>query len=91
MVYSCGEAKKEGKQVAVYSIIAMGVERIAQTEGRRGRRTKEDEVLRMDTPGGSVYLRKSAVEAAGGSWRALKGRYAGFAAEKGIPFADHTI
>jgi hypothetical protein len=56
----------------------------------RLKRSKADQVLRMDTPGGSIFLRQSAVEQAGGSWARVTGRMQNLAKEKAIPFQDET-
>lgn len=44
----------------------------------------------MDTPGGAIFLRKSALEHAGDDWTKLKGRIRNLAGEKNIPYTDHT-
>ncbi len=58
--------------------------------GILGRRAVVDEVLRIETPGGKVYVKKSAVEGSGDSWKRLKRRMSNLAMEKGIPFLDET-
>lgn len=72
------------------SIIAFDVEQTEEKLGFRGKKTLTDEVLRMETAGGSIYLRKSAVERAGDDWSRVKRRIENLAGEKDIPFADHT-
>lgn len=76
--------------MAKYSITAFDVQRVQEKYGLLGRKTVEDEILRMETPGGSVYLRKSAVEQTGDSWNRVKRRFSGLAGEKNIPFTDLT-
>ncbi len=67
---------------------------VAKVEEKRagllGDRVVEEEVLRMDTPGGCVYLSRSAVERAGDSWTRVKRRLSSQAEEKSIPFWDGT-
>ena len=48
--------------MAKSSITAFDVERIQETAGRLRKKPLEDEVIRMETAGGAIYLRKSAVE-----------------------------
>lgn len=76
--------------MAKNSITSFHVETIQDRTGFLGRKTTEDELLRMDTAGGSIYLRKSAVERAGDNWEPLKRRMWNLAREKEIPFTDHT-
>ena len=59
--------------------------RIEREEKRRG-----DLILCLETAGGNIYLRKSTLEAAGGSWRQLAGRARQQAAAHGIPLTDET-
>ena len=76
--------------MAKSSITAFDVDRVREQAGFFGKKTIEDEVLRMETAGGAIYLRKSAVEAAGDNWKHFKRRLWNLAGEKGIPFEDHT-
>lgn len=76
--------------MAKSSITAFAVEEIVEKTGFRGKKTVADELLRMETAGGNIYLRKSAVERAGDDWKTLKGRVRNLAAEKDIPYADST-
>ena len=50
----------------------------------------ELKILRLKTAGGSVYLRKSAVEDAGDSWARVKRRIEHLAREKDIHYQDST-
>lgn len=77
--------------MAKSSITAFDVERVQEHTGFFGKRAVEDEMLRMETAGGAIYLRKSAVEAAGDNWKHFKRRLWNLAGEKGIPFEDHTV
>ncbi len=72
------------------SITAFEITRTREQTGFRKKKTVDDELLKMETPGGAIYLRKSALEHAGDDWTRLKGRIRNLAAEKNIPYADHT-
>ena len=72
------------------SITAFEIQKTTEQTGFLGRKTVSDEFLRMETAGGSIYLRKSAVERAGDDWLVLKGRIRNLAAEKEIPYTDQT-
>lgn len=72
------------------SITAFDITQIQDQAGFRGKKTVTDELLKMETAGGAIYLRQSAVERAGDNWQTLKGRIRNLAAEKNIPYADHT-
>ncbi len=61
---------------------------ITQRTGFRGRKQKHDEAICLKTGGGSIFLRKSAVEDAGNSWKLLTRRLETLAQEKSIPFTD---
>lgn len=76
--------------MAKSSITAFDVERIQETAGRLRKKPLEDEVIRMETAGGAIYFRKSAVENAGDSWERVKRRFSNLAGEKKIPFTDRT-
>lgn len=76
--------------MAKSSITAFSIQPAEEKAGLFGRKTVPDEILRMETPGGSIYLRKSAVEDAGDSWSRVKRRLRNLAGEKGIPFTDST-
>ena len=76
--------------MAKSSITAFDVERIQETAGRLWKKPLEDEVIRMETAGGAIYLRKSAVENAGDSWERVKRRFSNLSGEKKIPFTDRT-
>lgn len=76
--------------MAKSSITAFDVAQIQEQVGFRGKKTVSDELLKMETAGGAIYLRKSAVERAGDDWRVLKGRIRNLAGEKNIPYTDHT-
>lgn len=76
--------------MAKSSITAIEVLEVREKAGLLGRRTQEDQFLRLETSGGSVYLRRSAVEDAGDSWKRVKRRIENLAQEKAIPFRDGT-
>ncbi len=76
--------------MAKSSITSIEVLEVREKSGLLGRRTQEDQFLRLDTAGGSVYLRKSAVEGAGDSWQRVKRRIENLAQEKDIPYRDTT-
>ena len=76
--------------MAKSSITAFEFLRTQTQTGFRSRRTVSDELFRMETPGGSIYLSKSALERAGDDWGTFKGRIRNLAGEKDIPLADHT-
>ncbi len=77
--------------MAKSSITAIEVLEVQETSGLLGRRLQEDQFLRLETSGGSVYLRRSAVENAGDSWKRVKRRIENLAREKEIPFQDATL
>ncbi len=77
--------------MAKSSITALEIQTCQERAGFLGRRTVSDEMLRMETSGGCIYLRKSTVEDAGDSWPRFKRRLSGLAREKGIPYQDTTI
>ena len=56
-----------------------------------GRKKVEDQILRMDIPGGSVFIRRSTLVEAGGNWVKLKRRITRLSEEKDIPFTDYTL
>lgn len=76
--------------MAKSSITAIEVLAVQERAGFLGRRTREDQLLRLETAGGSIYLRQSAVEGAGDSWNRIKRRIENLAHEKSIPFRDGT-
>lgn len=76
--------------MAKFRITAITVETVTEKTGFMGRKTVEDEILRLEMPRGSVRLRKSTVEGAGDNWLRLKRRLKEEAREKHIPFADET-
>ena len=76
--------------MAKSSITAIEVLEVREKTGLLGRKIQEDQFLRLKTAGGSVYLRKSAVEGAGDSWARVKRRIENLAREKDIPFQDST-
>lgn len=61
---------------------------ITHRTGFRGRKQQTDEAICLKTAGSSIYLRKSAVEDAGNSWKLLTRRLQTMALEKSIPFSD---
>lgn len=75
--------------MAKSSITALELYTTETRSGLLGRRTVREEALRMDTPGGSVYLSQSAVEG-GDSWTRIKRRLGNLAKEKGISYTDST-
>ena len=76
--------------MAKHSVIGFEISTLREPAGRRGRKIKEDQMLRMEVAGGSVYLRKSTLEAAGDNWLRFKHRLSRLAEEKGIPYTDDT-
>lgn len=76
--------------MAKSSITAIEVSQVQEKGGLFGRKTQSEQYLRLDTAGGSVYLRRSAVEGAGDSWSRVKRRIENLAREKSIPFRDGT-
>ena len=77
--------------MAKSSITAFEISRIQEQVGLRKKKTVTDELLKMETPGGAVFLRKSALERAGDDWSKWKGRIRNLAGEKNIPYTDHTL
>lgn len=76
--------------MAKSSITAFEISRIQEQAGLRRKKTISDELLKMDTPGGAIFLRKSTLEHAGDDWTKLKGRIRNLAGEKNIPYTDRT-
>lgn len=76
--------------MAKSSITSIEVLKVREKAGLLGRRTQEEQFLCLKTAGGSVYLRKSAVEDAGDSWTRVKRRIENLALEKDIPYRDST-
>ena len=73
-------------------IIGFEIRPLKERSGRPGRKKNtEDQILRMEVPGGSVYLRKSTLQEAGDNWQRLKRRIALLSLEKDIPFTDYTV
>lgn len=68
--------------------IGIIVEKTAEKTGLLGRKTVTDELLRMELPGGSVTLRRSAVIAAGDNYFRLKNQLSEAAAKRGIPWTE---
>ena len=62
-----------------------------EQSGLLGRRKTEDQILRMDVPGGSVFIRRSTLMDAGGNWVKLKRRITRLSEEKDIPLTDYTL
>lgn len=61
---------------------------VTEQTGFRGRKRTTEEAICLKTARGNIYLKKSAVEGAGNSWKLLLRRLENLAAEKQIPFAD---
>lgn len=61
---------------------------ITERTGFRGRKQTTEEAVCLKTGGGSIYLKKSAVEGAGNSWALLVRRIQNLALEKKIPLSD---
>lgn len=64
------------------------VEKTVEKTGLLGRKTVTDELLRMELPGGSVTLRRSAVIAAGDNYFRLKNQLFEAARRLGIPWSE---
>ena len=77
--------------MAKQHITGFEIRPLREKTGRIGRKTVEDQILRMEVPGGNIYLRKSTLQEAGDNWLRLKRRIARLAEEKDIPFTDYTI
>lgn len=77
--------------MAKSSITSFDVTQVEEQFGFRRKKTVTDEVMKMETAGGAIYLRQSAVERAGDDWSRLKGRIRNLANEKAIPYTDHTV
>jgi hypothetical protein len=70
------------------SITSISRLEIQEPTGLLGRKTRTEEALCLHTDRGDIFLRKSAVEDAGDSWRLLTSRLWNMAKEQGIPFQD---
>lgn len=66
----------------------ISVEKTIEKTGLLGRKTVTDELLRMELPGGSVTLRRSAVIAAGDNYFRLKDKLSEAAQKRGIPWTE---
>ena len=66
----------------------ISVEKTIEKTGLLGRKTVTDELLRMELPGGSVTLRRSAVIAAGDNYFRLKNQLSEAAERLGIPWSE---
>ena len=69
------------------NITALRVQKARDTGTLRRRR---DQVLCLETPGGCVYLKKSTLEEAGGSWERLLSMSKAAAQKHGVAFTDET-
>ena len=69
-------------------ITAIYLDTITERSGILGRKTTEEELLRLMMAGGSVVLRESAVTGAGDSWRLMKRRLWNLSKDHSIPFED---
>lgn len=61
---------------------------VTERTGFRGRKQATEEAICLKTAGGNIYLKKSAVEGAGNSWKLLVRRLKNLSAEKNIPFSN---
>mgnify|MGYP007101996827 CR=1 FL=1 len=66
------------------------IRRVEEKRGITGRRTVADEQLRIEVSGGAVYLCRSTLEAAGGSWNKLHRRMQALSRTHGVPFVERT-
>ena len=66
----------------------ISVEKVVEKTGLLGRKIHTDELLRMELPGGSITLRRSAVIAAGDNYFRLKSQLAEAAEKRGIPWNE---
>jgi hypothetical protein len=80
--------RKEARLMAKSSITAITVQDLESP--RTLRRDRPDQVLRLDTAGGSIFLKKSTVDRAGDSWPRVTARLKSLAQQKHIPFQDQT-
>lgn len=77
--------------MAKNQITGFEIRPIREQSGLLGRRKTEDQILRMDVPGGSVFIRRSTLMDAGGNWVKLKRRITRLSEEKDIPLTDYTL
>ena len=57
--------------------------------GLFGRNRREDVLVRIEAEGGSIFIRKSTLEAAGGNWVRFKSKLRASAEKHGLPFLDY--
>ena len=69
-----------------HTILAISVLPVREAHTIRGRKVRGDQYLVLETRGGAVYLRRSAVEEAGGSWERLLDQARASAGKHGVPF-----
>ncbi len=77
--------------MAKQQITGFEIRPIREKSGVFGRKKVEDQILRMDIPGGSVFIRRSTLVEAGGNWVKLKRKITRLSEEKDIPFTDYTL
>jgi hypothetical protein len=70
------------------TITGISLLEIQEPTGLMGRKTRTEEALCLHTDRGNIFLRRSAVEGAGDSWRLLTRRLWNLAKEQGIPFQN---
>jgi len=63
---------------------------VTEKGGLFGRKTVTDQELEIQVSGGSVFLRRSTLIAAGDNWGKLKRTARAQAARSGVPFTDET-
>ena len=77
--------------MAKQQITGFEIRPIRDKSGKKKKKKTEDQILRMDVPGGSVYIRRSTLMDAGGNWPKLKRRITRLSEEKDIPLTDYTL
>ena len=70
------------------SIQEISLTTVTEQAGFLGRKQTTEEAICLKTAGGTIYLKKSAVEGAGNSWQLLLRRLRNLSAEKHIPFSE---
>ena len=71
-----------------HTIIAISVLPVRDPRPMKGRKVRNDQYLALETRNGTVYLRRSAVEEAGGSWQRVLEQARESAYKHGVPFSS---
>ena len=70
-------------------ITEIRVEPVAEKSGVLGRKNAQEERLCLKTEGGSIFLRKTTLEAIGDSWDRVKNYFVELSQERGIPYIEN--